>query len=207
MDAHTATDLDRDAQVGSPEIPEQALPALRARLMRHARLSLRDTATAEDLVQDTLLALVQQADRQRGQASLNTLAVSILKHKIADWYRAPVRRYQTALPEADGDDQGGDGLDALYDADGAYAQPVPQWHQPERSAEQRQMMRVLDNCLGCLPRQTSRVFMMREWLGFENHEISQRLGVTMDNCRTLLHRARMALRQCMQRDWLGTGSA
>jgi RNA polymerase sigma-70 factor, ECF subfamily len=27
--------------------------------------------------------------------------------------------------------------------------------------------------------------------------------VSADNCRTILHRARMALRDCMQRDWIG----
>ena len=33
--------------------------------------------------------------------------------------------------------------------------------------------------------------------------LGARLGVSAANCRTILHRARMALRACMQRDWLG----
>jgi RNA polymerase sigma-70 factor, ECF subfamily len=63
---------------------------------------------------------------------------------------------------------------------------------------------VLERCVSCLPRQTGRVFMMREWLGFETGEICARLGVSAENCRTILHRARMALRACMQRDWIET---
>ena len=85
----------------------------------------------------------------------------------------------------------------------AYAEPVPAWQQPENRTEQRQMMTVLERCVSCLPRQTGNVFMMREWLGFETAEICERVGVSADNCRMILHRARMALRDCMQRDWIG----
>jgi RNA polymerase sigma-70 factor, ECF subfamily len=43
---------------------------------------------------------------------------------------------------------------------------------------------------------------MREWLGFESAEICERMGVSAENCRMILHRARMSMRACMQRDWL-----
>ena len=52
----------------------------------------------------------------------------------------------------------------------------------------------------CEPRATAqagRVFMMREWLGFETPKICERLCLTSDNCRMILHRARTGLRQCM----------
>jgi RNA polymerase sigma-70 factor, ECF subfamily len=67
------------------------------------------------------------------------------------------------------------------------------------------MMATLEGCMGCLPAQTRRVFMMREWLGFESDEIRERLGLSADNVRTILHRGRMALRDCMQRRWFGSG--
>lgn len=58
-------------------------------------------------------------------------------------------------------------------------------------------MSTLEGCLRRLPTQTGRVFMMREWLGFETSEICTQLGLTAENCRMILHRARMGLRQCM----------
>lgn len=177
------------------------LPALRQRLLRHARMVMHDVGTAEDLVQDTLMAVFESEARRRGDASLSTWATSILKNKIADWYRAPARRRMVQL--ADDDAQLGDGIDALYDADGAYTDPVPPWQQPDNQAEARQMMGVLDGCMKALPVQTGRVFMMREWLGFETAEIAERLGLSADNCRQLLHRARMGLRGCMQQKWIG----
>ncbi len=180
---------------------ESELPGLRVRLLRHARFAVNDDSLAEDLVQDTLVAVFEQYGKRRGEASLVTWATAILKHKVADWYRSPARKRMVQF-SAD-DDKLDDAIDALYDADGAYAQPVAPWQQPDNRTEQRQMMTVLERCVSCLPRQTGNVFMMREWLGFETAEICERVGVSADNCRMILHRARMALRDCMQRDWIG----
>ena len=194
------------AQPGSPRgdsvALEAELPQLRQRLMRHARFAVHDDSLAEDLVQDTLIAVVEQHARRRGESSLLTWSVAILKNKVADWYRSPARRRM--VPFKADDDTIGSAVDALYDASGAYADPIPAWQQPDNRTEQRQMMTVLERCVSCLPRQTGRVFMMREWLGFETAEICERLGVSAENCRTILHRARMSLRACMQRDWVGS---
>jgi RNA polymerase sigma-70 factor (ECF subfamily) len=176
------------------------LPVLRQRLVRHARLSVSDEGLAEDLVQETLVAVVEQFSKHRGEATLRTWATAILKNKVADWYRSPDRRRIVELTTTDESLE--ETVDALYRADGRYVGPVPGWQQPENREEQRQMMTVLERCLGDLPRQTGRVFMMREWLGFETGEICQRLGLSADNCRTILHRARTALRVCMQHRWI-----
>jgi len=182
-----------------PELEGQ-LAALRLRLLRHARFAVHDHSLAEDLVQDTLIAVIEQHAKRRGDASLVTWATAILKNKVADWYRSPSRKRMVQLSEDD--DHLEEHTDALYDAHGAYVDPVPAWQQPENREEQRQMMTVLDHCVSCLPRQTGRVFMMREWLGFETSEICERASISAENCRTILHRARMALRDCMQRDWI-----
>jgi RNA polymerase sigma-70 factor (ECF subfamily) len=173
---------------------------LRTRLLRHARYAVSDHGLAEDLVQDTLIAVVEQGSRHRGESSRLTWALAILKNKIADWYRAPAQRRVVQLaPE---DEELGEALEVLYQANGMAAEMAADWQQPENREEQRQMMRTLDTCLGNLPRQTGRVFMMREWLGFETGEICERLGLSAENCRTILYRARTALRVCMQHNWL-----
>ncbi|MCK6432264.1 MAG: sigma-70 family RNA polymerase sigma factor [Burkholderiaceae bacterium] len=181
---------------------EAHLPSLRTRLLRHARFALHDEGLAEDLVQDTLMAVVEQHETRRGDSALTTWAIAILKNKVADWYRSPTRkRFVTVNAEHESSDEA---IDALYTADGAYVEQIPAWQQPDNRTEQRQMMTVLERCVGCLPRQTGRVFMMREWLGFETTEICARLGISAENCRAILHRARMSLRACMQRDWIET---
>lgn len=174
----------------------EAWVVLRKRLLRHARMMVHEPALAEDLVQESLMAVIEKSDAYRGDASLTTWATAILKHKIADWYRSPhqLRRVQSA---ADDDASDSDLVDELYDAQGSYKEAVPAWQQPESMEAQRQVMSVLERCTRVLPVQTARVFMMREWLGFETSEICERLGLTADNCRMILHRARSALRQCV----------
>jgi RNA polymerase sigma-70 factor, ECF subfamily len=183
---------------------EEQLPALRQRLMRQARLAVYDPTLAEDLVQETLLVVFEHSDTLRGQATLTTWGTAILKNKIADWYRSPnrIRFVQPAENDLDAELDGTIG--ALNDVSGHYAQEIPRWQQPENQLEQRQMFKILEQCVDCLPRQTGRVFMMREWLGFETSEISSRLDLSAENCRMILHRARMGMRDCMQRKWLGT---
>ncbi len=194
--------MDSESQTKSGEASEleSELASLRQRLMRHARFAVSETGSAEDLVQDTLIAVVEHGERRRGEASLTTWAIAILKNKIADWYRAPSQRRVVRL-EPD-DVALGEALDALYTSSGAYAEPVPDWEQPENREEQRQLRTTLERCLSALPGQTGRVFVMREWLGFETDEICARLGISAENCRTVLFRARSALRVCMQHRWI-----
>lgn len=202
MDARRAATHPSPANWSRGGAPREAeLPALRQRLLRYARSAVRDGGVAEDLVQETLIVVVEQSATRRGDASLLTWAAAILKNKIADWYRSPARR--RTVPLDDDASQLDDPLNGLYDADGAYVDAVPAWQQPENQTEQQQMMSILQRCVGRLPSQMARIFMMREWLGFETAEICGRLGVTADNCRMILHRARMSLRACMERDWIG----
>ena len=182
---------------------EPELPALRQRLLRQARLAVHDSAHAEDLVQDTLIAVVQQWAGYRGDAALSTWAISILRHKVADWYRSPIARREVQMPDSESDDAIDAALADQFDESGHWREAVPEWQQPEQNSERKQMMQTLDGCLSCLPAQTRRVFMMREWLGFESDEIREQLGLSADNVRTILHRARMSLRACRQQRWFG----
>lgn len=188
----------RDAAIASSD-----LAALRQRLLRHARYAVYDHAVAEDLVQDTLIDVLEAAATRRGDASLTTWATAILKHKVADWYRAPARRVMVQLaPE---DDRLGDDVEAQFDDHGHWREPVPAWQQPEQHEERRQMMGKLEGCMSTLPAQTGRVFVMREWLGFDTGEIAERLGLSAEHIRQILHRARMGLRGCMQYQWVQAG--
>lgn len=186
---------------------ENQLPTLRVRLMRHARIAIPDPTLAEDLVQETLLAMFEQESSHRAQASMTTWGTAILKNKIADWYRSPNRARFVQGAEEKSDSELDDSVDALFDANGRYVQEVPSWQQPENQMEQRQMFTILEQCVDRLPKQMGRVFMMREWLGFETVEICSRLSLTSENCRMILHRARMGMRGCMQHNWLGAKAA
>ena len=190
----TATGL-HASQPSTPSTPPgDPWTPLRLRLVRHARLLVHEPALAEDLAQETLMSVFESPQAHRGDASLTTWATAILKNKIADWYRSPHQRRRVYNAS---DEEDADPTERQFNEQGSYLEPVPAWQQPEGREAQRQIMSSLEACLRHLPPQTGRVFMMREWLGFETSEICERLGLTADNCRMVLHRARMGLRQCM----------
>ena len=92
-------------------------------------------------------------------------------------------------------------LDGLFDRRGQWEEAPDAWEQPEGSLRQKQFLAALEACLRALPERTARVFMMREHLGLETSEICKELGITATHCWVMLHRARMALRLCLEKNW------
>ncbi|CAB1368799.1 sigma-70 family RNA polymerase sigma factor [Denitratisoma oestradiolicum] len=178
----------------------ELLGSFRGDLLRFARLQLRDEAAAEDAVQEALLSAIEGADRFSGRSQVKTWVFSILRNKIIDMIRRRARE-----PNAGGLNQEipGDAFDALFDAQGHWqpAERPTDWGDPEQSLEDAQFWQVFDACLHRLPENTARVFMMRELLGFETHEICKELTMTSSSCWVVLHRARMALRICLDNRW------
>jgi RNA polymerase sigma-70 factor (ECF subfamily) len=62
-------------------------------------------------------------------------------------------------------------------------------------------------CLDKLPPRVAQVFMMREMDGAKSKEICGDLNISESNLWVILHRARMALRECLEINWFGTGKA
>ncbi len=202
--SHLLETIDRPVLPAPHATSPQAWQQLRQRMLRHALMMVFEPALAEDLVQESLVAVLEKPDAHRGESTLITWCIAILKHKIADWYRSP-HQQRRVWTETEEGDPANDSGDDLYDEQGSYKETVPCWQQPEKREAQRQMMIVMETCLKSLPAQTRRVFMMREWLGFETTEICERLSLSAENCRTVLHRARMGLRTCMTAQGHSTG--
>ena len=171
----------------------QKVEAERAYLLRYASLQLRDTAAAEVAVQETLLAALAGEAGFGGRSNLRTWLTGILKHKIVDAIRRMSR--EPTLPEED--------FDALFDERGHWIETPQAWADPDASLGQKEFFRVLEDCLAKLPAKTSRAFMMREHMGFETPDICKELGVTPTHLWVLLHRARLALRMCLEMNWFG----
>jgi RNA polymerase sigma-70 factor (ECF subfamily) len=179
------------------------LPAFRPALLRYASLQVRDTAVAEDLVQNTLVAALQSLASFRGEAAPVTWLIGILKRQIIDHYRRMTR--ETPLPvSGDGDDPDGDAdlLDRLFASDGHWATKPVAWSDPEASLQQEAFLGVLEACLKGLAGQSGRVFALREIMELEPEEICKDLKLTQSNYWVLMHRARLRLRQCVERGWM-----
>ena len=184
----------------SPANFRTQVEALRPYLLRYATLQLRDAAAAEDAVQEALLAALAGEANFAGRSNLRTWLTGILKHKIVDTIRRQSRERLAHAPEADGE---ATEFDALFDLCGHWQASVDAWEQPESALGQKQFLAALETCLRALPQRTAQVFMLREHLGLETAEICKELGITPTHCWVMLHRARMALRLCLETNWFG----
>ncbi|WP_158899945.1 sigma-70 family RNA polymerase sigma factor [Burkholderia sp. L27(2015)] len=183
--------------------------ALRLQLVKFARIQLRQDASVEDVVQETLVALLEHPERFAGQSSLKTYAIGILKHKIVDVLRRGKR--EVALhgqDDAEGDSTSADmaEFDAMFDETGHFREAPRSWGDPNATYEQKQFFEILELCIERLPAKVAQIFMMREWLGLETEEICKELGVTSTNAWVMLYRARMRLRECLQLNWFGNAT-
>lgn len=176
------------------------LNALRPALLRFAALQLRNDAQAEDVVQDTLIAVLEKPEQFAGQSSLRTYITGILKHKIIDVLRGAKRVRQFEAEDGQSED---DVIDALFKADGHTIERPRAWGDPDATLEQKDFFRVMEICLEKLPAKTARIFMMREWLELETEEICKELGISTSNAWVMLYRARLKLRECLDLNWFG----
>ena len=185
--------------------PDEALDLEKHRpvLLKFALLQLRSRAQAEDAVQETLMAAIQGAKSFAGKSSVRTWLVGILKHKIIDHIRRVSREQPLDLPDAE---TSLEDFDALYNEDGHYVTVPVEWGDPEAALSQRKFFETLERCLEGLPKNTARVFMMREVMGIETAEICKELAITATNCWVLLYRARMSLRACLEERWFAIGA-
>lgn len=167
-------------------------------LLRYARLQLRAAEAAEDVVQETLLAALENKSGFAGRSQLRTWLTGILKHKIID----QIRRQAREAPLPTGPDEDPDAaIDALFHADGHWKEMPADWGKPDEAFENKAFWEVLERCQERLPAKTARAFMLREVMELSTEEICKELAVTQTNCWVLLHRARLGLRECLEALW------
>jgi RNA polymerase sigma-70 factor (ECF subfamily) len=170
-------------------------------LYRFALARLRDPHQAEDVVQETLLAAIQNQTFE-GKSAPRTWLTGILKHKIIDLIRRQMREQPL---EQDGDFLPDEpGMEDFFDDDDAHWNDKPQyWGEPQGLLEQKQFLGILQQCLDRLPPKLVSLFMMREVHESDNEEICKELDISSTNAWVMLYRARMRLRKCLELHWMG----
>jgi RNA polymerase sigma-70 factor, ECF subfamily len=172
-------------------------------LYRYALVRLRDTHLAEDAVQETLLAALaaQEQTNFAARSSVRTWLTGILKHKIIDHFRRS--RHEEPLPDGDYPTDGLEpGMDEFFAEDGHWLERPSSFGNPSQLLEQQQFWLTLQACLDRLPVALARIFLLRELEEKENAEICKELEITATNAWVMLYRARVALRKCLEINWL-----
>lgn len=169
-------------------------------LLRVARSLVRDPASAEELVQETWLAVLTGLGAFEGRSSLRTWLFRILVNKARTRWTRDGRTvsFSSLAGPGDGDSEAVD--PERFDAGGAWRDPPSSWSEedPERLAMGAETRAAIEDAIGALPANQRAVMTLRDVEGLETDEICNLLSISVTNQRVLLHRARARVRAALE---------
>jgi RNA polymerase sigma-70 factor, ECF subfamily len=155
-----------------------------ARLVRLAQASVGSRAVAEEVTQDTWLAVVRGIERFEGRSSFKTWLFRVLLNRARS---AAGREQKAGRPE--------DNLEDRFHASGHWSTPPVPW--ADRVDDQiaaHQLAQRVHAMLPELPESQRQVVVLRDIEHVEADEVAAMLGISDGNQRVLLHRGRTRLR-------------
>jgi RNA polymerase sigma-70 factor, ECF subfamily len=172
-----------------------------ATMVRVAQMYVRDRATAEEVVQETWLAVLNGIDRFEERSSLKTWLFRILTNraKTRGEREGRVVPFSSLAGATEEDDPSVDpdrflGPDSLNA--GAWAAPPRAW--PHDEVLGRETLAVIEMAIEKLPEAQREVIRLRDVEGWSPMEVSDALEITDGNQRVLLHRARSKVRAAVE---------
>ncbi len=167
-------------------------------LFRFALHRVKDEAIAKDLVQDTFMAAWKSQDSFKGDASIKNWLFGILKNKIVDHYRKNAKHKTDQLIDFDRQEE------SFFNKNEHWKKDTrPQYWEPasDSELEQNEFYDVLGDCQKRLKEIQQAVFSLKYLDGLDSSEIVAVLGITESNYWVLMHRAKMQLRSCLEKNW------
>jgi RNA polymerase sigma-70 factor, ECF subfamily len=171
-------------------------------MKRVARGYVASEAVAEEIVQETWMAIVTGIDRFEGRSALATWMFSILTHQA----KSHAARERRSLPFSS--ITPADTEDPIVDPDrfqkddeawpGHWATPPRPWQKPERRLLSLEARELLKQALAGLPERQRMIVLLRDVEGFPAEEVCGLLGLSQENQRVLLHRGRSRLRAALE---------
>jgi RNA polymerase sigma-70 factor, ECF subfamily len=168
-------------------------------MLRVALAYVPSTAVAEEVVQDTWLAVLRGLARFEERSSLRTWLFTILVNRA----RTTGVRENRSVPVADAVPA----VDAArFGPTGAWAEPPEHWiEEAENRIDAAKLAELLRSGLDVLPARQREVVLLRDVEGLSGAEVCEALAISEANQRVLLHRGRSRLRQLLESE-LGGGA-
>lgn len=170
-------------------------------LYAYAAARLNDEEQCRDLVQDTFLAALQKTESFRGDSSERTWLTAILKYKVIDVYRkrssafASKDEYGTAINEEE-----------FFDLDDNHWKrehwPALFGVEDKDPLHNKEFMSILQQCLQRLPPLWMSVFRLKHLDEEGTEMICQQMKISSGNFWVIIHRAKVNLRSCLQKNWI-----
>jgi len=173
-------------------------------LIRMAMSHVADREVAEEVVQDTWMAVIESLDRFEGRSSLRTWIFGILIHKAKD-RGVREKRHTTFSAFESYDDDNDEAVDPSRfhqsgEWAGHWAFPPQPWDDqtPEKLLASQQAVNAMNNAIDSLPKTLKEVLILRDVEGVEAKEVCDLLKITETNLYVRLHRARERVRVAVE---------
>jgi len=171
-------------------------------LKRFARGFGASDAVAEEIVQETWLAVLQGVDSFEGRSSLKAWLFGIVKNQARR--RSPRERRSAPFSSLPAEERAGpvvdpdrfQGPDAAWP--GHWAAPPRPWDDPHRRLASLEARAHLRRAIGALPERQRTVVVLRDVEGLDSEEVCELLELSEGNQRVLLHRARAGVRNALE---------
>jgi RNA polymerase sigma-70 factor (ECF subfamily) len=176
-------------------------------LLRLARMYVPTQAIAEDVVQETWLAVLRGLDRFEGRSAFKTWLFRILVNRaktrgVREHRSIPFASVGTGRGGEDGADEGPTVDPSRFAREGAWTSAPRDWHDdPEESLRSSEALRIAREAIADLPERQRIVITMRDLDGLSSEDVRNVLDVSETNQRVLLHRARAKVREALD-DWI-----
>jgi RNA polymerase sigma-70 factor (ECF subfamily) len=179
-------------------------------LIRMALGYVADREVAEEVVQDTWMAVIESLNRFEGRSSLRTWICGILIHKAKD--RGVREKRHTTFSDFEFyDDDHDEAVDPSRfkqsgEWAGHWAFPPQPWDDrtPETLLVSKQAVDCMQRAIDALPVNLKEVLILRDGDGVKTEDVCKRLNITGTNLYVRLHRARERVRLAVETA-LGTG--
>ncbi len=166
-------------------------------LYNYARYKLPSKEIAEDAVQETFLSAFTSLKNFKGGSSEKTWLVSILKRRIVDFYRKEARKA----------DRNVSSFKLPFYESGNFEnhwleQRAPKTWDVDDKIQLDEFHQVLQFCLQLLPDKHRAVFMLKVLEECSSEEVCARANIKPNNLWTIMHRARLQIRECIEKKWM-----
>jgi RNA polymerase sigma-70 factor (ECF subfamily) len=161
---------------------------------------VRNDEQARDLIQETFLAALENVHNFEGRSSERTWLVAILKNKIFDFYRKQARSGPTTSIGITEEET------VFFDPDlnnwKKEHWPVSFGVEEHDQLHNKELNRILELCMKKLPSLWLSVFTMKHMDDQSKDTICTELKVSESNFWVIIHRAKVNLQSCLQKNWL-----
>jgi RNA polymerase sigma-70 factor (ECF subfamily) len=178
-------------RAGDERVFEQLIRMYQGTLLRVAQMYVSSRAVAEEVVQETWLAVLNGIDRFEGRSSLKTWIFRILANRA----KTRAQREGRTIPfSALGDSEPAVAPDRFDQ--GSWATFPADW--PEERLLAEETFHVIEGAIESLPPTQRAVITLRDVQGWSAEEVRNALDLSETNQRVILHRARSKVRGALE---------